>query len=666
MFKIPQNNKFSQTNKGDKSGNIYATKNIDFSSEGYLKLSHPAVALMTKEDDTDFSYADAMMTTDQGLFVNSNHLFSGTSLTYSVLNDLAGGTNVPNPGPEEDCIEFNGYEVVSTGTSIKYQSGSNVWATISPGPYSSGNPTQMCNFDAQAGFLVGNTNFVQLINSSFVEVIKLTLPSQFYVTSLDVNANVAYIGTRHINTGEARLFTWDGNSTSANNGYGCGTFEISSVKKYLNSVACILSNGSLVRFNGGGFDTLAVFPVHGTGIEWADAGNDHSNVSHRGMVVDGDLIYISVDSTTTSPLKRYQSNFQGGVWCYDPSIGLYHKYSPSYTRITATGAIPTANVDIATNIITTTNVPITGTPCVYYSSSTNIAPLKSYSVYYIIKIDSTHCKIATSQTNALAGTSIDLTSTGYDSQYLIYYKTKDYGWSDAGNRGSILKLTAMSFSSYWIDSIIFSAQLYTNTRSATSTTLCAIQPSLMNVGYVLTPKLNSESVKDTFQKLYLKFTPLINDDKIVIKYKTTEKTNYPILTTNGSFNQGTWVDTDTFTTTADLSRVVVGEEIEFIGGVGAGTTAHVASITENAGTYTVNLDEPFIFSVATDVCEFIVDNWTKLKALDASSVDNLDGFAEINLDEKKAKWMQFKIELRGIDVTIEEIQVITDTFKPSK
>jgi hypothetical protein len=188
----------------------------------------------------------------------------------------------------------------------------------------------------------------------------------------------------------------------------------------------------------------------------------------------------------------------------------------------------------------------------------------------------------------------------------------------------------------------------------------------MNVGYVLTPKLNSESVKDTFQKLYLKFTPLINDDKIVIKYKTTEKTNYPILTTNGSFNQGTWVDTDTFTTTADLSRVVVGEEIEFIGGVGAGTTAHVASITENAGTYTVNLDEPFIFSVATDVCEFIVDNWTKLKALDASSVDNLDGFAEINLDEKKAKWMQFKIELRGIDVTIEEIQVITDTFKPSK
>ena len=666
MFKIPQNNKFSQTNKGDKSGNIYATKNIDFSSEGYLKLSHPSISVMSHDDDTDFTYADSMMSTDNGVFVNSKHLFGSTLIKTSTFSDLVGGTNVPSPGLGEDCIFFNGYEVVSTGTSIKYQSGLNVWTTISPGPSSSSNPTSMCPFDAQAGFLVGNTNFVQLINTSFVEVMKLTLPSSYQVISIDVNANIAYIGTRHIADGEARLFTWDGNSTSANNGYGCGTFEISSVKKYGNSVACILSDGQLVRFNGGGFEQLAVLPVFKSGLEWGTYSSYSYRISHRGMMVDNDLIYLRFDSTTTSVITRYFTNFPGGLWCYDPSMGLYCKHTPSYTKISTTTSITTANVDISTNIITVSSAPITGTPCIYSSNSTTIKPLNNYSLYYVIKLSDTTIKLATSQANALAGTAIDLTGTGDNSQILTYYLTKDYGWQLASWKGSVLKLGAERFYPMYADSIIYTAELWDNTLANIRTTLNLIHPSLSNIGYFVTPKSNSESIKDTFQKLYIKFKPLINDDKIVIKYKTRGKTSYPLVNSDvGNMLQGTWAGTDTFTTTNNLSSVVIGEEIEFIGGVGAGTTVHVSSITENAGTYTVNLDEPFIFASINDKCWFVVDNWTKLKVLDSSSVDNADGFAEINLDEKKAKWMQFKIELRGIDVTIEELQCINKEFKPS-
>jgi hypothetical protein len=178
--------------------------------------------------------------------------------------------------------------------------------------------------------------------------------------------------------------------------------------------------------------------------------------------------------------------------------------------------------------------------------------------------------------------------------------------------------------------------------------------------------MESTQIDDAWQRLYIKHRPLGEDEKIIVKYKAQNTRNFPLTSVQGTSvgNRwiGTWTDTDTFTTTVDLSEVAAGDEIEIIAGVASGHISHVSSISVNSGTYTVNLDEAFPFAVASDVMYFNVDKWTKLETITTSSPTNADGFFEIGLSDKdgnpiNSKFIQFKVEMRGIEVTIEELQV---------
>jgi hypothetical protein len=607
-----------------------------------------------------------------GVWINSYDLFTKTTIDNgSTFTNLSGDTNAPFPAFDDDGTFFNGKEVISEsgqfGGTIKYKSGANAWTSVSTlSTLISGTQTALCEFPAQAGLLVGNQNKVYLINTSWAIAITLTIPTSYYVTSIDVNGNVAYIGTRHISRGEAKLFTWDGTTTSASNLYGCDTYEIYSVKKYGNSVACMLSDGRLVRFNGGGFEELAVLPIYNKkDLMWGDGGTNFSlNVCNKGMCVKGDNILIKLSSKINLSKHRYINDMVGGVWCYDPNIGLYSRYSPSFTKV-LTETIATSSVDTSTNIITVSSAPVTGTPVTYDNEggATVLSPLVSADLYYVIKLSATTIKLATSYSNAIAGTAIDLTVTGNNSQKLEYYLVKDYGISFADEskvRSSIIDASGI-VNFVFGDNIIFTTSILNNALQPKHA-LNIIKPFLPNIGYFVTPKMFSENVKDIFQKLYLKFRPLKVDDSIIIKYRSTYK-DMPNYVDRAGGLYGTWTDTDTFTTTRDMSAVSVGDEIEIIAGTGAGITAHIASISLNAGTYTVNLDETFPFAVASDQFYFIADNWTKLKTITSSYENNLDGFAEITLGDKKTTWIQFKVELRGHDVTIEELQLINETFK---
>jgi hypothetical protein len=196
--------------------------------------------------------------------------------------------------------------------------------------------------------------------------------------------------------------------------------------------------------------------------------------------------------------------------------------------------------------------------------------------------------------------------------------------------------------------------------------LCGISPFIPNRGYVITPRLNSSNIEDVYNSIYIKYKPLDTDDKIIIKYKTTEKLGLPKTSLEGndtSLWNATWTDTDTFTSTQDLSQVVAGDEIEIIAGVGSGHIAHISSISVNAGTYTVNLDDAFPFAVSGDKMRFIADNFTKLATITNANDFGLDYFKLPMIENKNSKFLQLKIEMRGVDVCIEEVQVYNDTKK---
>lgn len=648
-----------QTNLNDVSGTLMVTKNLNLDDEATIKLSPVVVAVMTTDDDADFDDADAMFIGDGTLYVNSDEVFSG-DIDHSPLSNRVSDTNSPSPSVEDDVIYFNDTMVVSDATVVKYLSAPTVWTSLTGLTSTGTSPTVLANFDAQNSLLRGRDNIVDRYNTSWTKVTTLVLPSVYKISSIVCNGTVAYIGTRHDASGEARLFLWDGNGTTASESYGVDAFEIASVKAYESSVVCLTSDGRLLRFNGGGFDQMAVLPVYTTDFDWSNDLNDYSRVANRGMIVDGSLIYIILSSEITSNIKKYDPYFLGGVWCYDPAVGLYHRYSPSYTKIRQFTSHATSNVNISTNEITITSAPITGTPFLYQCNGTPLAPLKEGRAYFTIKVGTNTIKVAESEADALAGTAIDLTSTGNNFQSFYFYTTNDYGLTYTDNRQAIAVLSDTMRDDRYAGRVAFTSNAGSKTAINTRrTVLNTPSPSLPNRGYFVTPKMYSLDLEDKYNAVHIKYDKLKNDDKILIKYKTSQRDYYPVtldLPVGNSLDSSlaTWTNTNTFTTPKDLSNVEVGDEVEIVYGVGAGLLAHVTSISETGGTYTVNLDEDFIFAVANDQFYFVVDNWTRLKTLDKNSK-----FTKMRLPKVGAgEFIQFKVEMRGVGTRIRELQVL--------
>lgn len=662
-----EDKKFSQKNDGDLSGNIFVTKNIDFRSKGYVKLSHAVVAFMTTDNDADFDTADGIFTSDGQTYFLSDEVFSRSALGLDTLSSHAGDTNRPTPGVEEDGVFFNDTEVISDGTRIYYQSGSGVWTDISL-TLNSGEPTSMTAWSGANTLAVGNDNKVKFVNTSWaLNGTVLTLPLEFKVTGISSNGQTLYIATRHEGNGIAQLFVVTTIKTSADASYPIGSFEMFSIRAYGSSIAGVNSRGQLLFFNGGGFDELAHFPAANASNEWADALNDHSKISTKGIVVDGERIYIRYDSTYETGQVRYDNYFPGGVACYDPAVGLHHFTSPSYTRLSQ-DSIGTGDVDIATDQITVSSAPVTGTPCFYDPVTTPlIGGLSEFVIYYVIKVDATHIKLATSYANAVAGTAIDLTSTGNAFQSLFFFLVKDYGWAYAERRGGIAILTSDLMDNTYGDRVVFTADLFNN--GVDKTVGCIQNPFLPNRGYFITPRLNSSGIEDIYDCFLIKHKLLKVDDQIIVKYKTRERLGLPLnLAINNSAHYvGTWLTTTTFTTPRDLTNVAAGDEVEIIAGVGAGTLAHITvTPTYSAGTglWTVTIDEAFIFATAADTMYFTVDNFKKIAVITSSSVNADKGHFRQAIDEAQDKFIQFKVELRGLDTTIEEFQAGNKTQIP--
>lgn len=661
----PQTKSLVQLNQNETSGSLYVTKNISIDTLGQIKLSPTAIATMTRDDSSDFDTVDSLFKTDNGLYLNSKVVWNSANVLLRTFTSLGTDTNAPTPSVEADGIFFNSVEVVSDGTEVLYRSGASAWTTISPSlSLTSSAPTQMAVFDSFNSLLVANANTVKMVDTSWIVTKTLTLPNSYQITSIDVNNNTAYIGTRHVANGEAKMFVWDGSTTGNNGSFGAGAFEIFALRAYKQSCVAITSAGELLQFNGGGFTRIAQLPVYYQNKSWADAQNDHSKISNRGMVVDGEYIYIRLDSQCYSRDGYFNPTFPGGVWCFDPNVGLYCKYTPSFSKVSAVN-LSTGNVNISTNVITVGTAPITGTPVIYEAVGSTSIGVKDFVPYYAIKLSGTTIQLAETYSDAVAGTPVpvDLTSTGNGFQYLYIINTNDYGWSMPGARGAVDVVTPLIANNDALaERVVFTAELHAKQNAGTRRTVFnVVNHKIPNVGYFVTPKLNSSNLEDAYGKMFIKFKELKTDDKIQIKYKLKDQPNMPRasmgsnLGTSIATKTGTWTSTTTFTTPYDLSDVVVGNEIEITSGVGAGFIAHVSDISEAGGTYTVTLDEAFIFAVNNDVMFFAVDNWIKLPEI-TNSNKNGNGHHMLPID-KNSKFVQIKVVLKGVGITIEELHV---------
>jgi hypothetical protein len=176
-----------------------------------------------------------------------------------------------------------------------------------------------------------------------------------------------------------------------------------------------------------------------------------------------------------------------------------------------------------------------------------------------------------------------------------------------------------------------------------------------NAGYFVTSKIRSAKIQDAFQKLLQFFEGLrLASDQIVVKYKTTKKPYAPLFFTGSA----TWTSATTFTvdtTKKDFKAVAVGNEIEIVEGAGAGYSAHITAIDDTSSVYVVTIDETM--PISSGSFDFIADNWRKLPLTTTENADAADGLAETPVGTK-AHWVQFKVELRGRGVIIDEMQFV--------
>jgi hypothetical protein len=137
--------------------------------------------------------------------------------------------------------------------------------------------------------------------------------------------------------------------------------------------------------------------------------------------------------------------------------------------------------------------------------------------------------------------------------------------------------------------------------------------TVQKYGYFVTPWIESQNIKDSWQKIALKYKQFLSStDKIVMKYQMRNTTPSEITIT--------WVNTTSFTTTTNVLGKE-GYEVEIIQGTGSGMCAHISRIDWDNTNYTVTLDETFT-GVTTGTAKARLQAWTKFTSISNQTTES--------------------------------------------
>lgn len=679
MIRIPTAEKqYAQENNSDLTGNLFVTKNISFDKKGYLQLSNATPAMYSQANDADFDEVAAFCRCeDYGFFAGTHDgpYEIDEDRPYGVIPAKILDAGAAGCDIQGDAKFFGSSMIVSQDTDVDYYTPStNTWTDTNitlTGTSQSQHP--IAHFLSLNALAVADVNDVALYEypisatptpfSSGGVNSEVIIPSNFYVTGMTYFNDNLYIGTMNREGGKAALYVWDGTGTAAQSVYEVDSVIIWDVATYQDSVVVITGSGQLLRFNGSGFTQLSALPIFFTEQKMAD----ETNVAmyKNSLKPAGDLLYINWSSEAYSLKLNDQPD---GIWCYDPEVGMYHRYAQS-GAVAVYDTIATADVNTTTDIITVTAAPITGTECLYNDGNggTAIGGLIHGKKYYVIYQSATTIKLATTLANATAGTAIDLTGTGNSSQVLTFFPKTDFGQKYVGRSSALLPIERIIDEPQFGIDLFWSGNLCSRTTSATGM-MGSTSPVIANRGYYITPKIFSDQVTDNFNKVNLKFQKFSDEsDSILIKYRTTDDNNDEQSYSSTSW-QATWTSTTTFTTTeVGMANYATncGYEVEFVKGAASGYLMHISSITEAGGTYTVTLDEAYPYYLTGDTSDFIIRNWLRWKTISYGD-SNANQYYLNEQIGATGKFLQLKIELRGVRVRIEELLINNVTNLPAK
>lgn len=546
-----------QYNRSDVLGDIDSSFNIDQSTnEGAIRNTRMKL-VSDSTTITNLENVVSIVKFDGKFHALSEDVFIGGDFpSDSFAEDVASG----NPGVTEtvsDMDVFNGKLYVSDpgASTLTIKTKSTSGGTWSVADTASINGKELALLEPYADNLYVTANNVQVFSMSKAEVLvgsgtatlDLGLPTGWVITMLKAGNDRLWIGLLNSEGKGGLVYEWDGQSENTpSRSYALEEGVVAGVIKD-NLPYVMTTNGKLMAFTGSAFKEVARLPIEDFPLNDNLSEGNIRWIHPNGMdVIDDDIIMMITNEVEGStPIQN--PNLPSGIWNYNPTTGLTHRYSISTSAVGGT----------------------------------------TFSDYGQINL----------QSQGIAGA-------------LLYQKNE----GSTTENGKILVGARLQDGTFGIfcDDTLDTTQKW---------------------GYFTTSKMIADQIEDKWSKIYAVYNKFLDSsDKIVIKYKTQDDTPIEAV--------ATWTDTDTFTTTTDISAYLEGDEVQVTYGTGSGKSAHISSISEAGGTYTVNLDDTF--TGATGTSGIRLEKWIKTETITGDNAEKQWNALTIN-KQNVSPWIKFKV-----------------------
>lgn len=343
MISIPSTDKkIVQNGTSDLFGNMMGSFNIDLSSNvGVFRTTR---TLKT----TDSSVANFGLPTAMQYFNSGNpHIYAICGARIFLNSGVANGnfTEDTTAGVPTNCTNnsdmkvFNGALYISTNSNNIYKlSSAGSYSNFAAGSTGAGTLGRMLPYSNRMYKTIRDTQIISWNTSdSVVTSSTYTLDIAGFnsgiITFIEKSSNRIWVGTVN-SSGVGSVFDWDGVSVLPTREYKlkCNGALACAIYNDIPYIMC--TDGVLRAFSSGDFVEVARLRLDKKYLTTAT--NPLSNVAFihgNGMCVVDDEIYTNVKGIfADGTLSEYVPS---GVWAYNPTNGLYHKYSFSLYNYTA-------------------------------------------------------------------------------------------------------------------------------------------------------------------------------------------------------------------------------------------------------------------------------------------------------------------------------------------
>lgn len=205
--------------------------------------------------------------------------------------------------------------------------------------------------------------------------------------------------------------------------------------------------------------------------------------------------------------------------------------------------------------------------------------------------------------------------------------------------------------------LLIGSNIFTAYSGTVKSVIATLKNSINSRGYFVTPLIQTQDIEEYWYNMWVKFPAFYNAGNMIIgKWRVQPE----LLDQYFNPVQAivTWTSINTFTGVLPVG-ISIGNEVEIMAGDNSGCVFHIqtlSTIPDGTTVITVTVDENASYlSSSASLARF--DNWNKITGTDikmSQSGQSL-GLAGGNSVTSQSPYVQFKIELRGLNVGLDQL-----------